>query len=310
MKTNSIVILLLSIMMTCAFFCSNDKGTGPVNEEQDEPQVLRGAYLGQTLPGTTPAVFASGIISNKYAAHSAAVFSPDGNEVFWTVGYTNPWTLHTFHMRIENGSWTSRTEASFSTAGSMPFYSTDGSRFFYVEDSSEGKSIMVMERTADGWADPVQLGYPFIDADLGWQASCTADGTIYFSIQNGEYGLWDIYRSELDYGNYSDPVNLGESINSNAYDGSPYISPDESYLIFSSIDRPGGSGGSDLYISFRDQRGNWGESINMGSEINTPQDDVFPFMSPDGEYLFFVSYRNGSQDVYWMDAAIIETLKK
>ncbi|MCP4727268.1 MAG: hypothetical protein GY863_19685 [bacterium] len=273
-------------------------------------QPLTGEYLGLTPPGMTPEIFAQGVISNEKVAHSAPVFAPDGNEVFWTVGYTNPWVLRTLFMKIENGQWTAPSFTSFSPQGSMPYYSTDGTRIYYLENSSEGKTIKVMNKTETGWSDPASLGNPFVSADLGWQFSITNDGTLYYCLQNGDYGLWDVYRSRLVEGSYSMPENLGANINSESYEGSPYISPDESYLIFSSLSRPNGFGGSDIYISFRQEDGTWSPAVNMGNQINTSNDDAFPVVSPDGEYLFFVSYRNNSQDIYWVDADVINSLRE
>jgi len=46
---------------------------------------LYGDYLGQTPPGNAPVVFARGIVSTEYQSYNASVFSPDGNEVFWSM---------------------------------------------------------------------------------------------------------------------------------------------------------------------------------------------------------------------------------
>jgi hypothetical protein len=61
-------------------------------------------------------------------------------------------------------------------------------------------------------------------------------------------------RSEFKEGSYSEPEPLGSEINSNNYEGPPYVAPDESYMIFSSFGA-GGYGLCDLYISFRGEDG-------------------------------------------------------
>ena len=78
--------------------------------------------------------------------------------------------------------------------------------------------------------------------------------------------------------------------------GHPSISNDNQSLYFAS-DMPGGFGGSDIYVVHRVESG-WGEPKNLGSDINTEGDEMFPFISASGE-LFFSS--NGQLGVGGLD---------
>ncbi|MCO6489745.1 MAG: OmpA family protein [Phaeodactylibacter sp.] len=81
----------------------------------------------------------------------------------------------------------------------------------------------------------------------------------------------------------------------------PSVSTDGSRLFFSS-DMPGGQGGKDLYLSFL-ENGQWGPPINLGPTVNTPDDEVFPFISDSGK-LFFSSNGHlglGGQDIFWTE---------
>ena len=83
------------------------------------------------------------------------------------------------------------------------------------------------------------------------------------------------------------------------------MAPDLSYLIFSG-NRPEGYGQGDLYISFKDEAGKWGEAVNMGPEFNNQGHQLCPFVSRDGKYFFFTS----EQDIYWVAAKpILKRLK-
>ena len=117
---------------------------------------------------------------------------------------------------------------------------------------------------------------------------------------------------------YQKPAYMDDKFNAHQTDWTPYIAPDESYFIFCSF-RAGGFGSGDLYISFKQKDGSWGKVINMGDKINTPANERFPNVTPDGKYLFFNSTKkipgaaanapgNGDGDVYWVDAKIIEEL--
>jgi Tol biopolymer transport system component len=88
----------------------------------------------------------------------------------------------------------------------------------------------------------------------------------------------------------------------------PYIAPDESVLLFSSM-RPDGYGDFDLYVSYKKKNGTWTKAKNMGDTINTPARESVSVVSPDGKYLFFMSRRNGIGEFFWVDAKIIEELK-
>ncbi len=65
----------------------------------------------------------------------------------------------------------------------------------------------------------------------------------------------------------------------------PALSPDGKLLYFAS-DMPGGFGGMDLYYSQKLANGSWSQPVNCGSQINTPQDDVFPTVRNDGKFYF------------------------
>jgi Tol biopolymer transport system component len=79
-------------------------------------------------------------------------------------------------------------------------------------------------------------------------------------------------------------------------------------VIFAST-RPGGLGGSDLYISFRNARGEWDEPKNMGPSVNSAASDYTPILCPDGRYLFFTSSREGQDDIFWIDSRVVAALR-
>ena len=88
-----------------------------------------------------------------------------------------------------------------------------------------------------------------------------------------------------------------------------YVTPDEKMIIFSSV-KPGGFGGADIYISWKNNDGKWIEPRNIGSEINSAGSEYGSTISPDGKYLFYTSNKNGNEDIYWISSKIIEELKQ
>lgn len=282
---------------------------------QAPPQfpVIKGDYLGQPEPGDTPQLFAPGIVSGYGydSEHSPAVFSPDLQEVYWTKKFQGP----ILFMEQKNGVWTAPKSAPFCSeyGDGEPIFSPDGKKLFFLSSRplkpggpSNKENMWYVERTQDGWSEPKPVS-PLINAfDLHWLFSIADNGTIYFASTSGKsYGLNDIYSSRIVNGEYEEPKNLGSVINTAGIDHTPYIAPDESYLIYVSSKESSSPADMKFYISYRNKDGSWMEPIKMGEKINAIDVALCPAVTPDGKYLFFV----GAGDIYWMDARIIEDLK-
>ncbi|WP_026260612.1 OmpA family protein [Spirosoma luteum] len=97
----------------------------------------------------------------------------------------------------------------------------------------------------------------------------------------------DLFISRLGEGGaWNEPLRLPIS-DSLAWDGSPAFSGDGKTLYFAS-NRAGGAGGIDLYRTSIDASGRFSRPVNMGRDINTPGDEMFPYVGPDAK-LYFAS---------------------
>ena len=195
-----------------------------------------------------------------------------------------------------------------------PFLSNDEKRLYFISNRAldgigERKDIDIwyVERTDNGkWSDPINAGPEINTSDNEYYISFTEYGTMYFSSNghNPNKQDYDIYYSTFLDGEFQAPVALPDEINTDEYEADVFISPDEFFIIFTSI-RTDGYGQGDLYISFKDSNGNWSESINMGDTVNSEFYEYCPFVTKDGKYLFFTS----NQDIYWVSTDLISTLK-
>lgn len=275
--------------------------------------ILKGEYLGQEKPGDTPLMFAPGIVSGHGfdSEHSPAVFSIDGKEVYWTKKFRGP----ILYMKQEKGVWTDPQPAPFCSeyGDGEPIFSPDGNKLFFLslrpiqpDGPTDKENMWVTERRPEGWSEPKPVS-PLINAcDLHWLFSIASNGTIYFaSPREGGFGANDIYCSRYVNGEYQEPENLGEVINTSGVDHTPFIAPDESYLIFVSRGRSASSRDFQFYISYKNQDGSWREAIDLGKEIDSLGSGLCPAITPDGKYMFFI----GRGDIYWIDAAFIERLR-
>jgi outer membrane protein OmpA-like peptidoglycan-associated protein len=114
--------------------------------------------------------------------------------------------------------------------------------------------------------------------------------TLYFAADYPEqgYGRYDIYKSIKAGTHWTTPKNLGHNVNNDYWDSAPSISPDGNALYFSS-NRPGGLGGIDLFVAFKNEKGGWEEAMNLGPQINTSGDEQTPFIHADNNSLYFSS---------------------
>lgn len=98
----------------------------------------------------------------------------------------------------------------------------------------------------------------------------------------------DIWRSELNGKEWGEPTKLILKIEDSTSVGHPCVTPDGNFLIFAS-DLPGGFGGKDLwYTSYNKKEDTWSTPINMGPEINTSGNELFPSLSLEGD-LYYAS---------------------
>jgi hypothetical protein len=169
-----------------------------------------------------------------------------------------------------------------------------------------GYDIWMMTReTTDGdWSSPVNLGPTVNSVYNDWGPVLSPDGLeLYFCDfcdddftprpgGSGSVDLWVTKRVSMD-APWTEPVNLGPAVNSNAWDSAPYLSPDGLLLFFDSR-RPGGYGGYDLYMTRRKSLSDpWEEAINLGPVVNTPGFEECPQLSADGSTLYWGSKRPG-----------------
>jgi hypothetical protein len=276
--------ICISVTLLLSVFIMSSK-----SYSQDEFSVLEDRYLGQRSPGLIPELFAPGIVSTEEHLESEVLFLPDMTEFSFTRSggkYKNP-TF--FIMQYTDNRWLKK-----------PIPSTDinKQKERFSPSTSEMKNIESLK-------DIPIAGF-----------SSSSNGTYYFYVLNRNDGSGHMSYSRLINGKHEEPQKMNKSINSGKYIAHPFIAPDESYLMWDA-EKEGGDT-PDIYISFRQKDGSWGEAINMGDEINTPLYEQRPKVTPDGKYLFFwqgdvKAREDGSRYVvgspYWVDAKIIETLR-
>lgn len=152
-------------------------------------------------------------------------------------------------------------------------------------DSYGSCDLYISFRTGETWSKPVNLGA--VVNGRGWdsQPSLSADGrTLYFaSVRAGGQGAEDIWVTNLGEDNaWSEPVNLGATINTGGNENSPFIHPSGSTLYLASDGHPG-LGNADIFKADRDEQGNWEKPRNLGYPLNTFENESSLFITTDNK---------------------------
>lgn len=156
------------------------------------------------------------------------------------------------------------------------------------------------------WSEPVLVEGVNTEASEGSAAMNSRKNTLYFTRckveKDGYFGCM-IMSAKKQGNKYSEPEQIMIS-NDSAIVAHPALTPNDETIIFAS-DIDGGYGGKDLWYIKEVGRGQWSEPINLGSEINTAGDEMFPTVREDGT-LFFAS--NGHVGMGGLD--IFKAIKK
>lgn len=151
------------------------------------------------------------------------------------------------------------------------------------------------DKIDDGWGKAQPLSDLNTELNEGAQ-SVSADGRLlFFTLCNsmGGYGSCDIYFSRWHQGSWTPPMNAGRAINTQAWEGQPSISAYGDVLYFSS-NRSGGFGLKDIWSSklmgwSPEGIPLWENPVNLGDSVNTPGDEISPFIHYNGKDLYFSS---------------------
>jgi WD40 repeat protein len=195
-----------------------------------------------------------------------------------------------------------------------PNLSADGLTLYFVSDRPGGHSgtaelwMSTRATPRDPWQTAVNVGLP-VNSHSAASPSLSSDGLELFfdnglRVRPGGQGSGDIWfaRRATASSSWNEPQNLGPVVNSPFTEGVPKLSHNGLTLLFSS-DRPGGSGGRDIWVTSRATRSApWTVPINLGPAVNGPGHDWCPALSPDALRLIFQSDRPGGfgGDDFWI----------
>lgn len=166
--------------------------------------------------------------------------------------------------------------------------------------NGEFPNIIMISEVKDGEyqkAKPLELQLPKGISNSEVIGLSANGNSLLLSLTEGKASR-NIYLCEKDAnGKYGKPVLLDKNINSAHEEIAACINA-EGDLVYFASNRPGGIGGTDIYVCRRLSQGKWGVAQNAGIQINTVQNEDFPNISPDGKTLYFSSTGHTSMGGY------------
>jgi len=194
-----------------------------------------------------------------------------------------------------------------------PVFTKDGKTVYFTRNNyvngKKGKSenkinfIKLYKATLENnkWTNITALPFTSDSYSTGHPALSPDERTLYFaSDMSGTLGQSDLYKVSInDNGGFGTPENLGKSINTEGKETFPFVT-DENEIYFASDGRPG-LGGLDVFVGKLNNDGTISDIQNLGTDINSPQDDFAYVIDPVSRKGYFSSNKEGGQgsdDIY------------
>ncbi len=179
-----------------------------------------------------------------------------------------------------------------------PTPSLDGKKLVFTR-LIKGNGQMAQEDFFVADLDSSENAAPITDVNTpdneGAQTLSADSKILFFTACNRPdgFGSCDIYFSRIVNGKWTKPANAGEIINSGAWEGQPSFSSDNKFIYFSST-RAGGKGGKDIWRAEFKGFSEIGTPQfkapeNLGNQINTPGDEISPFIHANSRNFYFAS---------------------
>lgn len=191
-------------------------------------------------------------------------------------------------------------------ANAVASVNSDGTEGIFFNTYTKGKRAPLARsrQTANGWTKPTPINIQnFVNVnDFADYHYDFRENVLFLAIEGDvTQGQQDIYVSLPDgFGNWKEPINLGNVINTREAEFSPFLGSDGRSLFFASYGHDG-MGGSDIFMSVRldDTWLRWSTPVNLGKPINSNQEESYFSITDDFKYLYYTTYsaRQTNRDI-------------
>ncbi|MBU1144756.1 MAG: hypothetical protein KJ971_02720 [Firmicutes bacterium] len=304
MKKETLVVLCFMLISLLLIGCNNNTSSIDITSSTTtiSTSEVNFDYLDQILPTNEAIRFDLENGNRTWFWSGSPVFSPNGNEMYWTKIFSSLDEVEIWYAKKIDGIWEPGSKLEIEGIDgytNSPVFNNNADEMYFMNLSLAGTYRIFKVIKVNGiWSNPEALNIPIPDNKvLEWRFSVSNNKNVFLTLGSfaGDEPI-KIYVSTYQDGTYSAPESIDILNGDDFGSGSPYIAFDESYILFDS-GRYDGFGHQDIYVSFKDDFGNFMEPINLGNKVNTSEEESYARISEDGVYLFFTAKR--LEDVYY-----------
>lgn len=170
-----------------------------------------------------------------------------------------------------------------------PLTDSTGNILIYTSVQRFYNAILISQKDTGFWSNPLNINSQLYAEGVINTVGISSNGSILILSKN-ENEASNLYYSTFDKSkNKWNPIaKFPKEINSKSWENFGSLSANGDTLYFSS-NREGGYGGFDIYMSTKNGLGEWTNPVNLGKSINTPFDEIAPFVTENSQKLFFSS---------------------
>jgi outer membrane protein OmpA-like peptidoglycan-associated protein len=260
-------------------------------------------------------------INTKYS-EIMPVISPDGQTLYITVK-DDPSNTGSgekekddvwYSTKDQEGNWSTRknigSPINNSTHNFVISISPDNNSLILAgqydkNNQYKSEGISISHRTKKGWDTPEDITITNYYNNAAFTAYCISPDrkVLIMAVErNDSYGYLDLYVSFLNKNKtWSEPKNMGKTINTYGYEVAPFIAADGKTLYYSTNGKLG-YGSNDIFMSKRldDSWTHWSEPKNLGPKVNTADWDAYYTIPASGDYAYMVSsdHSLGQEDIF------------
>lgn len=322
----SLIVPGLYAVLTLPVYAQSSGVTSPETSALSATRNVAPAYT----PNKNPAAQNLGYLVNSRFDDLNPIITADGSTIYFarkysienTGGKADPQDIWTTTQ--VNGRWTTSRnlgrEVNTPKADNLCGVSADQQTlYFFIQSSKQRGYFGFREKFGSAWNKIQSTGLEIENESHFLEASMAMNGAVFLFTARNSRNLYynstsderDIFVSfKINDGSWSDPINLGPSINSSGDEYSPYLAADGKTLYFSSNGRPG-MGGVDIFMARRTGPGwtEWTEPVNLGPQINSSGFDGYLTIPASGDVAYLASSRHSLGKADLVKVALPEDLR-
>jgi len=272
-----------------------------------------------TILATEHSIWVDNLLINTEYDEWSPCLSADGELLIFTSNQPNEKKVNAYGMYDQNIYYANLSARKFhevlpiselntennDVSGGLSY---DGQRLLIFKEEDGNTDVFESKLSGIKWGIPTRkMGEKLrggnTDGNETFASFDPPDIKVYYITDGGYSGNKNIYFSGVmnrERNLWGKGQSAGHAINTQFQEGSVYIHPDAKTMYFSSQGH-NTLGGYDIFVSYVDDLGHWGEPINLGYPINTPYDDLFYSATASGRYAYIASNRDGGKgglDIY------------